>query len=693
MFFDSLNFIDRLSSFYGLVSLENTQDFSPLVLIFNSLNNNSFSIFIENDKIFYKFNDQVLFFEDIDIVLDEENPEIQQESFISFGINFSKIYQKYKSTIGMFFESRRNLQAYLFGNKSETFSGKIYKFGFSNQFNNKKIKDSFNQDGFVLQENFDFLYSHYATYTIVPFIKYDRFFLDISISSYWEESFPLSKFATFVNNLDGKKYYDLDYFQLNIDSPPITERLTLQSPSTPWTYFDLFDFFNFPTQQQYEILDNPLFSKFETYEDLNNNSQTQFILSTDQANLRSYMTFQLLSDGANIDIDKFPYTKSLSDCCFIDADLENNSQSPFKSYLTKFEFIDKTVIYPPKKININRVAAVVHLEIEQDGILTNPFKVRNFEIASKSFSRYQPNHIGTESSKRIFPYTKEGVYFNYKDRNPIRISKERNPYLYLSEDFGIKILGEPSLTKEVGIGLPVNANLQSGFSVQSLQLWVKYDARSIPSTTYSIFEILSLNESVEFVIRPDDSNKRMVLGARNKFTKRLKEDVVFYQNGKRVKNIFLENNEWVSIGIAFEKTLDFDSYLGYINFFKNVAFNNVSYFDTRGMSKSINSELREWSQVLDPTGSEEVDWEYWYVDEETQEIRNWSSIYVLKTSEFYSITPKEIYNSFTGTSNIIFDDTPKNLLALSLGTTLFVESDSSKFFESLRWNEYSIKPS
>jgi uncharacterized protein YuzE len=42
--------------------------------------------------------------------------------------------------------------------------------------------------------------------------------------------------------------------------------------------------------------------------------------------------------------------------------------------LKKNEFVDKTVVFPPKNINFNDVAIVVHFQINQEGIISNPIK-------------------------------------------------------------------------------------------------------------------------------------------------------------------------------------------------------------------------------------------------------------------------------------------------------------------------------
>jgi hypothetical protein len=682
MYLDSLNFINSLSSIYGVFSSTNTVEKSPLMTIKNISTNDKFEIYLENDEIFYKFNSEMLHSDPISPIFNEEDPTEQIETLFAFGFNVLSLSQKFRDIFFKFFESKNSLQIYIAGNEEDTFGGRVYRFGITNKKNVAEISNLFDDRGFAISSMHDDFYSHFATYTVVPLIRFDSFVLDISISASWEEYFPLAKLGKFIKNSQGKTYYDLDYMQINFDYSPVTDRVEVQSTPSTWTYEELFNFYNFPVQQEYEILDNELITGYGSYDDLNNKKFTEYFLSTEKSSLKSYITFQLLSDGSNISIDRFPYTRELLDCCFIDAEIENTNESPFKSYLTKFEFIDKTVIYPPQKIDFRRVAAVIHVDIKQEGILTNPVNIRNLEICSRSFSQYSPNAINTESGVPLFPYVKRGIYFNYKAKNPIRISKTRNPYLYLSEDSGIKILGKQTLTEEVGIAMPINQNQSREFSVQSLQIWIKQNIFDLPAVSYPIFEIEGFEETVEFVIRSDSSGKRAVLAARDKKSKSIKSGVSFYQNGIRTKSPYLEYNEWICLGISFDDPIIFDNYVGYLNLFRGIAFNNISYFDPNGMGKTTSVESRNWLNVLNPDGEGEVSWEYWYEDSENNEIRKWVDVYVLGSSEYFSITPQDIYETFVGTNNIVFDD----------GDQLDIKNDSLAVFQSSEWSEFRVIP-
>jgi hypothetical protein len=700
IFFESLSFVDNLSSVYGVFALRNLTDYAPIMMIRNVENNDKLNIFVENNYIKYTFNNDLLYEE----ILDESSDFLDgygtygpEQPFYSFaaGFNIVEFIKNFGYQLSRFFKSINNLQLYVAGDGEKTFPGKIYSVGFANKNNFKKIQSLFLQNGIAdFFEHQEFV-NHYATYTLVPLIRYNRFFLDISISAFWEEYFPLASFASFVRNIDGKKYYDLDYLQLNLGYPSITEIEQATIPDVGWTYQELYSAFNSPVQKSYEILDNPFLTDYANYEDLNNNNITISFLNTENSSLRAYATFQLLAEGANQPIENFPYTKNLIDCCFIDAQQENTNVEPFKAYLTKFEFIDSTVIFPPQSIDFRKVAIVIHFDIKQKGILTNPMKVRDFEIASRSLNQYEFNPIGTESGIPIYPYVKTGIYFDNKEKNPVLISKKRLPYLNLNQNSGIRVMGRQTFTKEFGIAMPINQERQSSFSVGALQFWMKYNTTQFPTVPYSIFEIEELGKTTEFIIRVDASGKRGTVVARDKRTRIIRNDLVYYQNGIRVKNPIVEFNSWESIGIEFDEPLIFDNIVGYFNIFRGPTFNNISYFNVTGLGETSGILARSWLRVLTEDDISNFDWEYWYDENGNSEIKQWRDVYVVGETKSFIITPQDIYKSFVGTNKIVVDDGEAVLdsESVTVYSSLTRVSNSSIVRESdISWTRFSDIP-
>lgn len=146
---------------------------------------------------------------------------------------------------------------YAFGDESGlyNFTGKIWSIGFSTEQNSKNIIENFNSEGFIIFNNAEVLINHTASYTLLPSKAYNKYYLDIGISGYWQDYLPLSYFAQFVKDSNGNNFYELDFLQFNIDYP--------------------------------EIINSSVDSEYNSYYD------------TAESEVRSYLTFQYLIDGAN----------------------------------------------------------------------------------------------------------------------------------------------------------------------------------------------------------------------------------------------------------------------------------------------------------------------------------------------------------------------------------------------------------
>jgi len=182
-------------------------------------------------------------------------------------------------------------------------------------------------------------------------------------------------------------------------------------------------------------------------------------------------------------------------------------------------------------------------------------------------NQYSFNPIGTESGTPIFPYVKTGIYFDNKEKNPVLISKKRLPYLNLNQTSGIRVMGQQTFDKEFGVAVPINQERSFDYSIGSFQIWMKYDPPEFPAVPFPIFEIQGLEKTIEFVVRADSSTKRGIVFARDKRTKLIENNIVFYQNGIRVKNVIVEENTWESLSVQFNEPLVFDNFVGYFNIF------------------------------------------------------------------------------------------------------------------------------
>jgi hypothetical protein len=630
IYFDSLGFVDNLSSIYGVFSTKDIISRQPLMKINNSLTRDVLSIYIESKKVKYAFNNDILYEESIEgdsegSGYDYYFPKTEYDDYpdnwshpIAFGFNIENFSETFGYRIKRFLQSKDYLQAYFAGDGVDTFSYKVHAISFSNSLNVIEIEDKFLSNGIVDFEEYEDLVNHIASYTLVPLIRYGHFFMDISVSALWEEYFPLSSFASYVSNYEGEQYLDLDFLQVNLGYPSVTEIIEKMVDQFGWNYAELFLLFNSPAQKSYSILNNSSLSGYEIYEDLTTNKVLEIFLNTEKSSLRSYITFQLLSEGANIPLGEFPYTKDLYADKYIDANRESTLQNKNKPYMTKFEFLDKTIVFPPKAIDFNKIAIVFHFIIKQEGILSNPLVVRDFEIVSRALNHNELTSIGSESGPEFYSYVRSGVYFENKTNNPVLISKKRYPYLYLTEDAGLSTLGKQTKEKEYGITMPINKGKSNEYMVSAIQSWFKYNLTSFSSIAYPIFQIESLNKTIEFIIKSDPSGKRGVIVARNKKTFEIEQNVTYFQNGRRVKNPIVEKDEWFSLGVLFDEELIFNQFTGYMNFFRGVSFNNVSHYKPSGLGKTLEIIARPWRRVYEDLQENVFRWSYWYVNDNTR---------------------------------------------------------------------------
>lgn len=679
--FPSLSFLaNPITAMYGIFEVESEiASKRTLIEIFNILNGKSFSINIEGYDVTYEFDGQEL---------PGTGFTTAADTHFAVGINFADITDSFNYELSSFFGSPELLTMYVGGNGLNTFEGKIYRVGFADQNNYNLISQHFLSNGIVDYEDDELLEAHFASYTLKPFYRYGAFFLDISVQSQWEEYYPLSYFASYVTKRDGSTAYDLDYLQFNFGYPSLIEIVETIVDNPNWIYQELFDAYNDPIQKSYEILDNSALSGYTDYASLASNLIVEYEIDTSGSSLDSYVTFQLLAEGADEPLSSFTHTKNLTDSYTVYAGDENTNLDPYKAYKTKFRVVDGTIIYPPKNINFNNVAMVVHFDINQDGIISNPLKIKDLQITSRALND-SLTPIGTQSGLPIYPYVKSGIYYSGKERNPVIISKDSMPYLYLTEKSGIKVL-QTDAEKEYGVIVPINLNKSSDYLLGATQIFLKYDIFSPPPTTSPIFSLTHKDGTIEFVVRPDETGDRFIISARDKITKQIDTNVYFYQNGISVVNPYVTRNEWNILGIYFLNPLDVQDFSGSLNILYGVSAQNISFFRSTGLNEFITIVPRIWDDVLygdqEPDPLNIVDWEFWkdLVDPVSGDPYEWKNVYVFDEERRFSTTPEEIYKTYTGTNFIVSDD----------NTGFSIAEDDFTTFTEVSWNEpsYISKP-
>jgi hypothetical protein len=605
----------QVESFYGVFSSYDLYSEENLVKIYNPITGDYFTIIKDADEIKYSitYNGvyELLFTSDI----------ISEDTLFSVGFNIKELISNFGNNVSAFFGNQNTLKMYVAGDESGnySFTGRLYSFGLSTTLNSSKILNSFNSEGIVLLDQGQELINHTASYTLLPTEAYQKYFLDIGVSGYWQDYLPLSYFAQFVQNAQGEEFYDLDFLQFNL-SYPTTTNLT-QNLETLQMYYDT-------TGQQ----------------------------------IKSYVTFQYLLDGANIPTD---FTNQENPNKYKIVDL---SQYPDWE-TTRFEILNNTLIYPVKDIDFNKLAIVYSIEFNSRGIISKPILLNRLQLASQSLNNNSSNSIGTGFGLDLFPYKRNGLYYDYKSKNPFSIYKESTPYLYLTKYSGIEVRGELSILENRGLSLPINKELSTAYRVSSVQLWLRYDQEEFPMTATELFEINHKDGTVKFYIQAnsEDANRAKIFALnQNGFEY---NGISFYLNGALVREPVISIKEWSSVAISFLNTLSFNSYLGNINLTGPAIFNNIAYYQATSLQEIETRTVRPWFRVL-TDGTTVFDWQFWFNN------FTWDGVLISGSSQFYGINPSDIYKTYIGTNKIIIDD----------NQGLSYQTDKLKIYKDVEWS-------
>jgi hypothetical protein len=634
--FPSLNLIGQdPKAVYGIFKfMEASPSEQVLLQLVNELTNNYLTVSLVDREVVYKLK----FGQGAEQnILTTSNQYVEGTEF-SVGFDIKRFAESVGGNLLSFFGNKDGLKLYVGGNKdlTNTFSGKIYKVAICSERNLDKIYDAFNDNGLIPYNDIfnDFgdpfneltdldggsynttewptitdggsyesgsvisTDAHTASYTLVPKIIFNKLILDIATDSYWEDYLPLTYFAKFVTDVNGDSYYDLDFIQLNINYPAVTKTVELEG------------------QQYYD---------------------------TSDALVKTYITFQYLQ-SPNAPFKSFTNTRLLPADGIVIPD-----SSIFN---TKYEVVDNSVIYMPSGINFNDLQIVVHIELQSEGILTQPVKIKKLQLASQSFNEVSPNPIGTRFGAKMFPYKKYGVYFSYKERNPISIYKGSTPYLYLTKNSGIQLRGpeEPGVSR--GLSIPINENLATNYRIIAAQLAILQNQGLFPEQAREIFEIQGRSTYIKFyVVSSQPDRKRGRIYAINANTGMVEDGIVFYVNGNAAKNPMISVDEWAMLGISFSQTIDFKNYQGAFRITGDVLINNVSYYQSTSLQEVQVTVSRPWLRVKSST-TDPLDrtWEYW-LDSFT-----WNDVLVISSASFLGLNASNIYKAYTGTNKIIVDD-------------------------------------
>lgn len=719
LFFESFDFLkEPISAFYGCFRLpQSSNTKQTLMRIEKEDTDNYFAIELINNQISYVIkNDQGL--ETI------YSPTIAEPlELVDIGLNIPAFVARFGNPAADFFGSMSDLRLYVGGNKNgnETFTGKIYKVGFCSKYNFQKIRSLFNEIGvpvwnedlFAIYQNNelinidggidttsmpaygsvtgtvqgaisgggviipdeDFLLDHIASYTLVPDQIFDTYKLTVAANAYWEDQIPLTYFAESVLDKRGDKYLDLDFIQFNIDYPITSKTIAIETDPIEWTYAELANEYGVPVQRTYESLDNYLFTGYNDYEDLKNKIAKDYRYDTDGQIVKTYITFQYTELGANQ--TSFYFTKT-------ERPPRSGVLIPNSDWMTtKYEVVDNMIIYPPAGVDFNDLSIVTHIDINVKNSQTNNINIKKLSYASQALNESDASPIGTRFGTPIYPYTKTGIYYNFKKNNPFSIYTGSSPYLYLTKTSGIQIKGKYDPLVNRGLSIPINASRADNFKVIASQMAVRFDGDYFPYAPTQIFEIESKTSYIKFyMVANDSSGKRAKIYGIDAKTGLVQNGISFYWNGKAVREPVVTLQEWGFLGVTFADSLNFSYFEGALRLTGPLIFNSISYYQSTNLQEVQTISERPWFRVKVLSGlpsdfNSPLDWEFWNVGS-----FNWNRVLVLAEKSYYGVDPKEIYKSYTGTNKIVVGDN----VPVSVGNYGY------SLYNDIFWNKFTVDP-
>lgn len=695
LLFNNLSFLqEEIKCFYGIFKSKAPAINEILIYIDSADSNDYFEISLNGSVISYKLK-----YNGILETVYQSYGYSTGETFVS-GIHIDSFVSNFGGNVASFFGNRGSLRLYVGGKKEleDTFKGNIYNVGFSNNQNYQQIKDFFNEIGVpVNYENvfnlygslvdydsgetyfgneasyWDFLLNggtpsgfstymlinHTASYTLSPVLYFGEYSLDIDINGSWKDYLPLSYFAQYVKNAKNDFYYDLDFLQFNINYPEPSKFVEDQSSGT-WTYQELKEQYAIPVQRTYESLDNQLYTGYNDYSDLQNKSIKNYKYDTSTSMVKTHISFEYLSSGANAIDEFFTYTEL--------APKEGVIEPGINWINTKYEVVNNTILYPPKTADILEIAVVTHVDFTVKSSLKKKVNIKSLQLCSQAFNDVSPNPIGTRFGTSIYPYKKTGIYYDYKSPNPFTIYKGSSPYLYTTRHSGIELKGVYDPIVNRGVSIPINQNAVNSFKVIAIQAAIRYTQDFFPFAATEIFEIESRDKVIKiYMVANDPQGRRAKLYAIDAYSGQISNDIGFYWNGKVVKEPIITTKDWGFLGLSFTNALNFSNIVGSIKITGPILTNTISYYQSTNLQEKQKVVNRPWFKVKTDI-STELDWNYWDSPSVT-----WNNVLILASSSYYGVDPSIIYKIYTGTNKIIVGDGPDKILKFGSYQYLFYQ--------------------
>ena len=526
-----------------------------------------------------------------------QTPAITLGTTFVAGMDLTKFANSFGGKVASFVNNKRELRAYFGGNRefTNTFSGYIYRIGFSTERNLAKLGYLFatngtaflryqfdggtdTSSGYTPDETIDAgeayqifiddILSHKASYTLFVSNEFENLSLDIATSSSWQDYLPLQYFAKTIVDDAGNKKYGVSFFQFNTDYPV-------------------------PTR----------------FDGNNYNSERSFV--------RTFISFQYVENGANKLDTEFTTTQPLS---------KDRVVQPDSSWeTTKYEVIDNTIIYPPPNVDFDKLAIVIYANIDVEGIKTRPVRLKKVSIAAKSLNAIASNRVSSRLGSYVYPVVEYGFYQDLDGFNPFSIYTDNTPYLYLTKNSGLQLQGAfPSATQR-SLSMRINAERKDVYSLAAMQMSTYIDDLGDLSSDLILFEISGkVNTYFIKAKTVDPQNRRIRLYATDSAGTEI-ETVGFYLNGQPTFSPTITVKEWNMLGIAFVNPLNMNRRPGLFKVRGPVLFNNLSYYALNRL-------------------------------QEAQRIEGAQPFSEYSTENYIGVDPARLYDIYTGTNKIITGD-------------------------------------
>lgn len=643
--FDNLNILSnsKVAGMYFIFKNNNagsSTDRNTLFFIQDYLTGKSLEISASSDSIRYVLNDS-------------EEPLLTQQVIAQMGdtpikavagIDIKKLSESNADIASLFSEPSR-LRISVGGSINstvsnlKTFTGPIYEFGFLSDSDILELgSEAFDSDGFADYTKVSTFEEVTPAYSVVGKYILDTFSLDIAAKGSWEDFVPVSMFKQALPLSNGSLLDDVSLIQVNVDYPAIKKFVN-----------DAYD--------------------------------------TSNSFARFFVSFQNMADGVVLSSGRTIVPMSKND--YVQPSTAWESET--------YEIVDGVVLSMPNVENLDEIAMIFSVQIECDGIKSNPAIIRSIDLASLTFDETNLRPIGTKYGTKIYPFKElsDESYASSKS-SPFKIYKGTTPYIYLTSKTGVEVVGDilPLTDPEYvhrGIVTLINESLSDTYDVSSIMMSIRYQDRDFPTTKIPVFEIEgkvfdsgSIRDIyLRFFVKSvnyDNTRGQIFCEASIDGGEFLPyENLVYYWNGNVVGKPTISANEWGMLSISFTNFLKFPSISGTFEIHGKMLVDNVSIYKISATESQSSTTTNTWNTTLYSYD----DWDA--VKTDGVQTFLWSTVYIVVKTSTKPVDQTEIYRSYLGTNKIIVDTS---------GNTVTLKPQNCEYtiYNEVEWKTTILNP-